>query len=266
MTDRANTWLTGVAGSASDMEASIDYIVDKILSTENPPVAINMSFGANTATGWKDFLERYKYNVATEARVFPFLTDTEGMIFETFVSQYKSEWDRVYARVGGDSQYAKGATAFERLEEKGVVSVVSLGNDAASGPNSFPALLADDVKYPKLAGSVIVVGSARPHPTLAGRYVAASYSNYCGSARRYCLFALGGDYPRSSYGIPLLNSGFLRGRSVYRGTGTSFAAPMVTGAIALLKGTWRQLDGVTAARILLDTAKRRVSHGRDGRG
>ena len=76
----------------------------------------------------------------------------------------------------------------------------------------------------------------------------ATYSNGCGEAMQYCLAAPGA--------IPFVicsdpsNSDVCGGRI----TGTSFAAPLVSGAAALLKSTWPNLDATQVVTILLTTA------------
>ncbi|ADE39430.1 S8 family peptidase [Candidatus Puniceispirillum marinum] len=79
----------------------------------------------------------------------------------------------------------------------------------------------------------------------------APFSNGCGIAKAYCLAAPGtrilSTFDRRETGV-----GAFHGYGVY--SGTSMAAPMVSGALAVLKGKDPQLTAEAAVRIVLDTA------------
>lgn len=72
----------------------------------------------------------------------------------------------------------------------------------------------------------------------------ASYSNACGVAAEYCLTAPGTDLV-STY----------TGNSYAAGSGTSFSAPIVSGAVAVLKGAFPYLTGAEITRLLFVTAR-----------
>ena len=74
----------------------------------------------------------------------------------------------------------------------------------------------------------------------------ASYSNHCGVAKEYCLAAPG------SY----VNSTGAASGGTLNMSGTSMAAPVVSGSIALLNGYYPWLSSQNVAWLLLETANR----------
>ena len=79
----------------------------------------------------------------------------------------------------------------------------------------------------------------------------APFSNGCGIAKEYCLAAPGtrilSTFHRQEAGVKVET-----GYGIY--SGTSMAAPMVSGALAVLKGKDPKLTAKQAVRIILDTA------------
>ncbi|MGI9337320.1 MAG: S8 family peptidase, partial [Gammaproteobacteria bacterium] len=92
----------------------------------------------------------------------------------------------------------------------------------------------------------------RYHPQLLGRWLAviavdsrrsiAGFSNACGAAKHWCLAAPGVD-------IPLVS-----GSVLITASGTSFSAPHVSGALALLKSRFPQMSMSVIVQMLLQTA------------
>ena len=72
----------------------------------------------------------------------------------------------------------------------------------------------------------------------------ADYANYCGSSRNYCIAAPG----------TMIYSTGIKGDNYVAMQGTSMAAPVVTGSIALLKGYYPWLSAQNVAWLLLETA------------
>ena len=82
----------------------------------------------------------------------------------------------------------------------------------------------------------------------------ADFSNRCGSAREWCLAAPGDDVLVAYFGPLGGEPGF---RGVFPSGGTSLAAPMVTGGLALMKHAFRdQLSNTDLAARILETADR----------
>ncbi|MCY4451558.1 MAG: S8 family serine peptidase [Immundisolibacterales bacterium] len=83
----------------------------------------------------------------------------------------------------------------------------------------------------------------------------ANFSNRCGSAAKWCLAAPGARVLTAYFGPA--NDGTPGERWLGRFSGTSFAAPMVTGGLAVLKHYFRdQLPNTDLAVRLLETADR----------
>ncbi|HWA61984.1 MAG TPA: S8 family peptidase [Caulobacteraceae bacterium] len=115
----------------------------------------------------------------------------------------------------------------------GLVVVASAGNDSATDP-SWPARYASD---PRFAGWVVAVGALNPTGSLA------SFSNQAGvSASGY--IAAPGQNITAGCGTA----------GCFSVSGTSFSAPHVAGAVALLLQAFPNLTGRDAVNILFQTA------------
>ncbi len=141
-----------------------------------------------------------------------------------------------------------GDTGLRRVAAtNNTVVVIAAGNDSAGSPN-WPS------RYAKEAwanGTILTVGAVNSSRKLDSR------SNRAGDLAPFYLVAPGVDII-SSYGA-----------SVAYLTGTSMAAPAVTGAAALLTGYWPYLRANQVAAILLNTTDDLGAPGMDaiyGRG
>lgn len=150
--------------------------------------------------------------------------------------------------LGGSSASTALRTAFQRATAAGVVLVISAGNDAETEPDPLAraALAAGG------SGNVIVAGASDANGVLS------SFSNAAGTARANYLVALG-ERVRS-----LTPDG---GTGLY--SGTSFAAPTISGAVALLAENFPKLSGRDLVDIILGAADDAGAAGTDaiyGRG
>ena len=121
------------------------------------------------------------------------------------------------------------------------------GSVDASSVELLPGLAA---RIPELQGHTLGVVSVRPHDGLI-----SDFSNRCGIAADHCLAAPGEDITVAYFGPDIEgNPGF---RSIATVSGTSVAAPMVTGGLALMKQFFRsQLSNPDLLSRLLETADR----------
>lgn len=132
--------------------------------------------------------------------------------------------------------------ALQRAVAAGVVVVVAAGNQSGEQP-AWPARYAAD---PRFAGGMIAVGAARADGSLA------AWSNRAGDTGRYFLAAPGEGV------ITDCGKGYCR-----RVSGTSFAAPYVAGALALVMEARPDLHGPAAAQLLLAGAQDAGEPGQD---
>ena len=122
-----------------------------------------------------------------------------------------------------------------------------------------------DTKYRVNAKSVeILAGLPVLIPELQGHVIAvvaigrngeiASFSNRCGSAAQWCL-AAPGQQIRAAYFGPHPDTNEAGVRGIYNPSGTSFAAPMVTGALVVMKHYFRdQMSNTALVERMLQTA------------
>jgi len=135
----------------------------------------------------------------------------------------------------------------------GALVVVAAGNRGAAHPD-WPARFAREgwANGPQAAGALIAVGAVDAHDRIA------DFSNRAGDTAAWYLVAPGVD---------LASSGGDSGSTLL--SGTSMAAPAVSGAAALLAARWPRLSPRELASILLLTARDLGARGTDpvyGRG
>ena len=130
-----------------------------------------------------------------------------------------------------------GATfeaALLRGVNAGIIFAIASGNEAGASPE-WPGRYASDPRY---LGSIIVVGSHNATEAMS------SFSNRAGVSAAAFVSAPGEDVITACDGT-----------ICYRVNGTSFSAPAVAGAMALLLDAFPNLTGREAVQILLSTAR-----------
>ena len=142
--------------------------------------------------------------------------------------------------LGGEGATAAVRSAVAAAANRGTLIVVSAGNDGAAQPESFATLLDTSA-----AGGLIIVGSIDADGSIS------DFSNKAGTQNSHYLTARG-DRLCCAYENGELyvdSEGF-----VYLFSGTSFSAPQVAGAAALLAQAFPNLTGREIADILLRSA------------
>jgi subtilisin family serine protease len=150
--------------------------------------------------------------------------------------------------LGGTSSTADLRAAIQRATAAGLVVVMAAGNDGLAEPDALAAVAGD----PSLRGQVIVAGSVTSADAMAAN------SNRAGSLASHYLTAVGVDVR-----APDANG------QVLLWSGTSMAAPQISGAVALLAQAFPNLTGAQIAELLLSTARDAGAAGTDpiyGRG
>lgn len=151
--------------------------------------------------------------------------------------------------LGGSTPTQALREAVAAAASAGILVVVSAGNDGNDVPDAFATGL-------ETAGrdSVIIVGSVDENGTVS------EFSNRAGTADHNYISARGESicctYQDGSLYID--NEGY-----VYLFSGTSFSAPQVAGAAALLAQAFPSLTGVEIIDILLESARDAGAAGRD---
>ena len=119
------------------------------------------------------------------------------------------------------------------------------GEVVASSADILSALA---VHFPELRENTVAVAAIRPDGEIA------DFSNRCGIAAEFCLSAPGDEILFAYFGPYEEEIGI---RAVAAGGGTSFAAPMVSGGLALMKQYFRgQIPNTDLLSRLLETADR----------
>ena len=130
------------------------------------------------------------------------------------------------------------------------------GNDCAGSTNHCVGGKIDAVSVEVLPGLVARIPELRGHAVAVAAVsedgMISNFSNRCGIAAEWCLAAPGDHVLVAYYGPRDGTPGF---RGVGRADGTSFAAPMVTGGLAVMKHLFRgQLSNTDLLARLFATA------------
>jgi hypothetical protein len=134
--------------------------------------------------------------------------------------------------LGGSTPGTALLAAMQRAVNAGIVIVIAAGNDGTPSPDPFALTPAT-----KFAGMVIIAGA------IDGNSQIASFSDRAGTGADYYLTALGvDDRAPDQNGVQFLWSG------------TSFAAPTITGAVALMAQAFPNLTGKEIVELLFGTA------------
>jgi hypothetical protein len=146
--------------------------------------------------------------------------------------------------LGGDPPGPTVVNAINRAVSAGIVFVISAGNDGdkPEGVNPDPFALVPEQNFP---GMVIVAGSVGVSNGIGGVDVSqlSDFSNKAGTGQQYYLAAQGyRDRAPDETGTEFLWSG------------TSFSAPTIAGAVALLAQAFPNLTGAQIVDILLRSA------------
>ncbi|MGX6648314.1 S8 family peptidase [Maricaulaceae bacterium MS644] len=207
---------------------------------------------------------RAMHGVAFESLILPIRADTvgscesdggEGCSFSD--SNVAQAIDTAVARgarvinlsLGRGSDLRDGSTltfeAMRRAAQAGVFLVVASGNqdEDEDAPDPTPGFPANFVNDPGAGGFAVAVGAVDDNKLIAG------FSNRAGGAENFFLSAPGvrivSPGEDSDDGEP----------QYFRWSGTSFAAPHVAGALALLLQAFPDLTGNEALSILFDSAE-----------
>ncbi|MFZ4762481.1 MAG: S8 family serine peptidase [Alphaproteobacteria bacterium] len=158
---------------------------------------------------------------------------------------------KVYNASYGTTQVAAGddigsaLASFTALKNAGVVLVAAAGNDGDGVPVSFPANL------PLVQGGSGLQSHLLAVVAVDNANNISSFSTRCGTSKNWCL-AAGGESIYTTRATTDPNGAGAQYNTV---DGTSFAAPQVSGALAVLLTMFPGLSTDQAVQLLLTTAK-----------
>ncbi|WEK47929.1 MAG: S8 family serine peptidase [Candidatus Andeanibacterium colombiense] len=146
--------------------------------------------------------------------------------------------------LGGSSASQAELAAIQRAEDAGIVVVIAAGNDGKANPDVFAATIAA-----KGFDNVIIAGSVGPTGAIS------SFSDKAGTSKAYYLSALGERVSVYLSGSEFEIDPDYSGAGYYAISGTSFSAPQIAAAVALLKQAFPTLTAAEIVQLLFESAQ-----------
>jgi subtilisin family serine protease len=240
---------TGVAADGIDMEGHGTHVAGTIAAERNGVGMVGVAPGAKVSA-----LQLTDYGSAgiTEAT----LDATAARLFDHGLANgiefYNNSWgsdpmmpsggpELETTRLQLETTYSRMFEAIDRGIEAGNVYVWANGNDGLPSVALEPGL---PHLYPELKGHWIAVAAVGQTGEIT------AYSNRCGIAATWCISAPGGDDDETTGGIyATANDG-----DYVRMSGTSMAAPHVTGALAIAREMFPNARGSDLTELIFATA------------
>ena len=127
----------------------------------------------------------------------------------------------------------------------GKILVWAAGNDGLSNPSPQANAVVHSTELQGLSVAVVAVNATNGDGSGAKDGKIWSSSNRCGTAAAYCIAAPGAD---------ITFVGNENGQTFYIGSGTSYAAPLVSGGLAIIKQEFSSLTNAQVVSRLFTTA------------
>jgi hypothetical protein len=142
--------------------------------------------------------------------------------------------------------YSLYQNTFLNTVNNNALLIFAAGND---GDKNYPDPSLPAIFSAKKIGNLnsVLSGNALAVVSVDANNIKSDFSNSCGLAKDFCLAAPGENIVSLAYDANNPNA-------LASASGTSMAAPHVSGAAAVLKGAWPNLTGSQIADILLKTA------------
>ncbi len=133
-------------------------------------------------------------------------------------------------------------SGFLNAAKNNVVMVMSAGNDGQTQPGLYNGFAGLNSLAGEIGDLFITVVATDKDGKIA------NYSNQCGVAQNYCIAAPGGDADE-----PIMSTGAY-GVENFGMAGTSMAAPIVTGSVALLMGAYPYMSSQEIVQLIFESA------------
>jgi hypothetical protein len=248
---------SGINPSLSEFAGRIDPASRDVAG--NRPLGDDDGHGtAVTATAAAARNDSQNVGVAFDATILAFRADSPGSctgedgcdFFDSALAQGIDAARLAGARVinlslGGSAPSGQLLSAMQRAVDAGIILVISAGNDGgdpALGNNADPFALIPAQQFP---GQVIIAGSVGVATATGGTNLdqISTFSNRAGDGQNWYLAALG--YRVRT--IDQTGAGFLF-------SGTSFSAPIISGAVALIAQAFPNMTAAQIVDLLFSTA------------
>ena len=145
---------------------------------------------------------------------------------------------------------AIGTTMFDNWEDTAQlstpkISVFAAGNDSESEPSAQCQTMKYNSDINAVSVCVVAISTDTTGGNSQGKGLLATFSNKCGKVSAYCIAAPGDT---------LYNTGYLSNTHYTTKSGTSMAAPMVSGGLAIIMEEFSSLTPAQVVSRLLTTA------------